>query len=129
MFSFQDITSDIIRSAFRIHNSLGPGYLEHVYRNALALELKKLGRTVRIEVRLTVEHDGTPVGICKADLIVEEVVAVETKAQEALLPGHVTQLRAYLRSSPWETGLVLNFGPVRVEVKRVEETKLGRRSG
>ena len=75
------------------------------------------------------DYEGCDVGICDADLIVDEAVVVETKAKEAILPGHRGQLRAYLRTAGYETGLVVNFGPVRVDVNRVVETPVRRRSG
>ena len=118
--TFEHLTSRIIGAAFRIHNALGPGYLEHVYRNALALELEKEGFGVRIEVPIQVQYQGTVVSNCFADLIVERLVVVETKAKDALLPGHLSQLRAYLRSSGIEAGLALNFGPAKVDVKRAD---------
>lgn len=129
MSSFDPLTPRIIRAAFRVHNILGPGYLEHIYRNALALELRKMGHRVLIEVPLRVDYEGNDVGRCDADLIVDDIVVVETKATEAIQPGHRLQLRAYLRTAGYEIGLVLNFGPMRVDVNRVEETRVRRRSG
>ncbi|MCE9584023.1 MAG: GxxExxY protein [Planctomycetes bacterium] len=119
MLTFESLTSTIIGASFRIHKALGPGYLEHVYRNGLALELTDMGLRAKVEVPLTVLLRGAPVGHCSADLVVEGVVAVETKAQEAILPGHLAQLRAYLRCSGLPAGLVMNFGPSRVDVRRV----------
>jgi len=129
MLPFEELTSRIIAASFRVHNSIGAGYLEHVYRNALALEIAKEGLTARIEAPLRVHYGGIAVGTCFADLIVEEIVVVEIKAQEAILPGHKAQVRAYLRCSGHVTGLVVNFGPVRVDVKRVDETPRGRKTG
>ena len=129
MLNHELLTSRIIGAAFRVHNVLGPGHLEHVYRNALALELAKAGLAVRVEGRIEVEYDGTLVGNCFADLVVEETVVVETKAKEAILPGHLAQTRAYLRASGLETGVVLNFGPMKVDVKRADLTRMEKKTG
>jgi GxxExxY protein len=129
MLAFEELTSRIIGAAFRVHNTLGPGHLEHVYRNALALVLRREGLHVQVEAVLDVHFDDVKVGWCEADLIVERIVVVETKAREGILPGHEARLGAYLRSSGHELGLLLNFGPVRVDVKRVVETRVGRRTG
>jgi GxxExxY protein len=126
MLSFEPLTKLIIGAAFRVHNALGSGYREHVYQNALAVELAKHRLKVELEAPLPVLYDGVDVGTCKADLVVEEVFAVEAKAQDALLDGHAAQLRAYLRCSGLESGLVLNFGPEKVGIRRVED---GRKSG
>lgn len=123
MYLHQDLTARIIGASFRAHNRLGPGFLEHVYRNALALELAGEGIRSIPEVPLGVKYNGLPVGSCFADLVVESIVVVEVKAQEAILPGHLLQLHAYLRCSGLETGLVINFGPKRVDVRRVAATK------
>ncbi len=129
MLSHEHLTSRIIGAAFQVHNALGPGHLEHVYRNALALVLREEGIQVRIEAELPVHFHGVKVGWCEADLIVESVVVVETKAREGILPGHEARLGAYMRSSGHEVGLLLNFGPIRVDVKRVVETRVGKRTG
>ncbi|MBI2920077.1 MAG: GxxExxY protein [Planctomycetes bacterium] len=124
-----DLTSRIIAASFRVHNDLGPGHLEHVYQNALALVLRGEGLHVQVESVIDIHFEGSRVGICEADLIVEDLVVVETKVTESILPGHQFRLKAYLRSSPHETGLVVNFGPVRVEVRRVTITGKRRNSG
>ena len=129
MLPFERLTSRIIAASFRVHNSIGAGYLEHVYRNSLALEIAKEGLRCRTEVALRVKYGGINVGTCFADLIVEDTVVVETKAQEAILPGHLAQLRACLRCSGHEAGLVINFGPVRVNLRREDETPAARKSG
>ena len=120
MLTFEPLTARIIGAAFRVHNTLGPGYLEHIYRDALALELSGEGLHVRVEAPITVHYNGVALGTCAADLIVERTVVAELKAQEAILPGHMAQLRAYLRSSGHPAGIVINFGPVKVEMKRAE---------
>ncbi|MCC6738409.1 MAG: GxxExxY protein [Planctomycetia bacterium] len=130
MLSHQDLTSRIIAGAFRVHNSLGPGHLEHVYQHALAHVLRREALDVRTEAALPVFFEGVRVGTCESDLIVNDLIVVETKAKDAILPGHEARLRAYLRASGYETGLVLNFGPARVDVRRVSWSgRVARNSG
>ncbi|KAF0244935.1 MAG: hypothetical protein FD180_2085 [Planctomycetota bacterium] len=129
MNSFEPLSFRIIGAAYRVHNILGPGHLEHVYRNALAILLRQEGLKVEIESRLVVHFVGVVVGHCEADLLVEDQIVVETKAILAILPGHEVRLGAYLRSSGHEVGLLLNFGPVRVDVRRVVETREQSQSG
>lgn len=129
MLLHENLTSAVIGAAFRVHNALGPGHLEHVYRNALALTLRQAGLGLHLEKKLPVHFQGIEVGWCEADLIVEDLVVVETKALEGILPGHEARLGAYLRCSEYQLGLLVNFGPVRVDVKRVIETRRGKRTG
>lgn len=100
-----------------------------MYGNALILELRKQGLLVEPNATLHVYYSGIPVGSCIADLIVENLVAVELKALEAIYPGHLAQLRAYMKTSGHELGLVINFGPARVDVKRVIESRVQLRKG
>ena len=123
------LTSRILGATFRVHNTLGPGYLEHVYQNALALLLRREELRIRLESRLPVMFEGIEVGYCESDLIVEEIIVVETKAMASILPGHEMRLRAYLKCSGFETGLLLNFGPTRVDVRRLTQTREERKSG
>lgn len=119
MLSHHALTSRIIAAAFHVHNSLKSGHLEHVYQHSLAVVLRREGMAVRTEATLPVWFEGVRVGVCEADLIVDDLIVVETKAKDAILPGHEARLRAYLRASGHETGLLLNFGPARVDVRRV----------
>jgi len=76
----QELTQDIIRCAMKVHSTLGPGFLESVYRKALAHELRKDGLQVECEKPITVQYDGVVVGDFSADLLVEDRVMVELKA-------------------------------------------------
>src|SRR6185503_15811181 len=102
-----DLSSEVISAAFAVHNTIRPGHLEHVYQNALAVELANRGIRSTVESRLDIKYAGVVVGFCEADLIVERTLVVETKALDAILPGHLCRLRAYLRRSGYQLGLVL----------------------
>jgi GxxExxY protein len=116
-FKHTDITDLIIKAFYTVYSTLGYGFLEKVYRNALAIELRKLGLDVIPEARITVYYDGKVVGEYFTDLLVAGAVIVELKAVERLLSEHEAQLLNYLKATPYEVGLLLNFGP-KPEIKR-----------
>jgi len=116
-FKHTDITELIIKAFYKVYNTLGYGFLEKVYGNALAIELRNLGLEVTQEARIVVYYDGQVVGEYLADLLVAGVVIVELKAVKGLLKEHEAQLLNYLKATPHEVGLLLNFGP-EPEVKR-----------
>ena len=117
-----DLTEQIIGAAMRVHSQLGPGFLESVYRKALAHELRKLGLEVECGRRVRVLYDGVIVGDFVCDLLVEHVVLVEIKAIVKLAPPHEAQLLNYLTATGIEVGLLLNFGAARLEYKRKTRT-------
>ena len=116
-FQHTDITELIIKAFYAAYHTLGYGFLEKVYRNAIAIELRKLGLDVIQEARITVYYEGEVVGQYFADLSVAGAVLVELKAVKKLLPEHEAQLLNYLKATPFEVGLLLNFGP-KPEIKR-----------
>ena len=111
------LTQQIIGCAYKVHNTLGPGFLEKVYENALRIELEKLGLRVKQQEPISVEYEGQVVGKYYADLWVDERVVVELKAAQALAKEHEVQLVNYLTATRIDLGLLLNFGPS-VQVKR-----------
>jgi GxxExxY protein len=116
------LTREIIGRFRRVYNRLDYGYLEHIYRAALTLELTKLGLHVRAEAPLDVWYDGVRIGTYRADLIVENAVVVELKASHALDDTARRQLLNYLRCTDIEVGLLLHFGP-KPSVKRLIHTR------
>jgi GxxExxY protein len=110
-FLERELTGAIIGAYYRVYNYLGYGFLESVYRRALAHELRKLGLRVDLEVAIDVWYDGILVGHFRADLLVERRVLLETKASEFLSEADRSQLRNYLHGSDIEVGLLLHFGP------------------
>ena len=112
-----DLTEKIIGAFYRVHNVLGYGFSEKVYENALAIELRKLGLKVGQQARIVVYYNGEVVGEYQADLVVNGVVIIELKAVRQLADEHEAQLLNYLKATPIEVGLLLNFGP-KAEIKR-----------
>ena len=114
------VTQAVIGAAITVANTLGCGFLEKVYENALTIELKCNGFQVEQQRPLEVRYRGEIVGLYTADLIVNAAVVVELKAVRALEPIHRAQCMNYLRASGIATGLVLNFGLPRLDVQRVQ---------
>ncbi len=113
----QEITSQIIRAAYTVHNTLGAGFLEKVYHNALLIELREMGLSVQSQIPVSVFYKERQVGDYYADLLVEGCVVIELKAIEHLHPVHEAQLINYLAGTNIDIGLLINFGQS-VEVKR-----------
>ena len=112
-----DLTQKIIGCAYKVHNALGPGFLEKVYENALRIELEKLGLDVKQREPINVGYDGQIVGEYYADLWVDGRVVIELKAVQTLTQRHEAQLVNCLTATGIEDGLLLNFGSS-VQVKR-----------
>jgi GxxExxY protein len=105
------LTAIIINAFYTVYNSLGHGFLEKVYENALLYELKKRGLRVEQQMRIQVFYAGQVVGEYFADLVVESSVILELKAAETISEAHKAQLFNYLKSTQCEVGFVFNFGP------------------
>ena len=106
----RDLTDAIINAFYHVYNTLGSGFLEKVYENALAYELRKRGYTVAQQFPIKVFYDGQVVGNYYADLLINDLVLLELKVAEAIAPAHEAQLLNYLRATRHEVGLLLNFG-------------------
>jgi GxxExxY protein len=115
----KDISRSVIGAALRVSNSLGVGFLEKVYENALAIELRFSGHEVEQQRAIDVRYRGEVVGLYQADLLVDGCLVVELKVAEALLPIHKAQCLNYLRATGLETGLVINFGRPHLEIRRI----------
>ena len=116
-FKHSDITDQIIKAFFTVYNSLGYGFLEKVYENAMLIELDKIAIEARSQVPVKVLYEGKEVGNYYADLLVEKMVIVELKSSEDLCEEHEAQLLNYLRATDVEVGLLLNFGKT-AQIKR-----------
>ena len=112
------LTESIIGAAFEVHNVLGAGFLEKVYRNALLKELKLRGHRAEAEVKIPVSYKGESVGDYYADVLVDERVILELKALAGLTGEHEAQLLNYLKATGLRIGLLLNFGTRKVQIKR-----------
>jgi GxxExxY protein len=106
----RDITGRIIGCAYCVHGTLGAGFLEKVYANAMCIELKQNGLGVIQSPTVAVRYRGQVIGEYVPDLLVESRVICELKAVERLLQIHEVQLVNYLVATGLDTGLLINFG-------------------
>lgn len=111
------LTERIIGCAYTIHNTLGPGFLEKVYENALKIELEAAGLSVAQQQPIPVFYRDRVVGDFYSDLMVEGGVIIELKAVQRLAKEHEVQLVNYLAATGINDGLLINFGSS-VEVRR-----------
>ncbi|HBG05900.1 MAG: GxxExxY protein [Geobacteraceae bacterium GWC2_58_44] len=115
---YEEITGKILKAFYKVYNTLGYGFLEKVYENALVIELMKLGLNVKQQKYIPAYYDGAPVGDYSADVLVEDVVILELKAAEGMRNEFYAQLTNYLKATDKELGFVLNFGR-KPEFKRI----------
>lgn len=118
-YSHDALTEKIIGCAYTVANTLGSGFLEKFYENALLHELRKQGLEVIEQSQIAVYYDGVVVGDFAADLVVDGTVIVELKAVSGLNDLHMAQCLNYLKATGLKVCLLLNFGRAKVEVKRI----------
>jgi GxxExxY protein len=114
-----EVTERIIKCVYTVANTLGSGFLEKVYENALAHELKKSGFLVEQQKMIQVRYDGIVVGDYMVDLLVQNAVLVELKAVKALDNIHIAQCLNYLKATGFKVCLLLNFGTPKVQIRRL----------
>ena len=114
-----EISEKIIGSSFEVLNELGCGFLENVYKQALAIVMSEKGLKVLVEQPFEVKFRESVIGNYVADLIVENLFVVELKHCKTLLSEHQAQLINYLKASNLPHGLLINFGNAKLEYKRL----------
>ena len=107
----REVTSDVIGSFYDVYNTLGFGFVEHVYSLALERELLGRGRRVGREVSVRISYRGDRLTSQRVDMIVDEKVVVEIKSTHILPPTAKRQTLNYLRAPTLEVALLLHFGP------------------
>jgi GxxExxY protein len=117
--SLDRITEKVIGCTHHVSNTLGVGFLEKVYENALAIELRHAGLNAEQQRRIEVRYKGLVVGDFVADIVAEERVIIEIKAVKALDEIHSAQCLNYLRGTDLNVCLLVNFGAARATVKRI----------
>jgi GxxExxY protein len=113
-----DLCGKVIGVAMRVHSALGLGFLESVYQNALIWELQKLGLKIDAQRPITVRYDGQVVGLFTADLLVNESLIIELKANQLLAKAREVQLVNYLLATRIDEGLLLNFVAEKLQYKK-----------
>jgi GxxExxY protein len=122
MMDIEEVASEIVDSAVKVHKALGPGLLESAYQQCLAYELHKRVLHVESEVPLPIYYDGVRIDAgYRADMIVENLVVIENKTVESLLPIHSVQLLTYLRLGGYKLGFLLNWNTILLKhgIKRI----------
>jgi GxxExxY protein len=99
----------VIGAAIDVHRPLGPGYLENIYEQALAVELEIRGVTFKRQFGFSLTYKGRPVGEGRLDLLIEDCRIVELKSVETLTPLHTAQVISYLKGTGYRLGLLINF--------------------
>ena len=113
------LTEQIIGCAFQVSNALGCGFLEKIYENALAIELRKAGMNIEQQHNIKVHYGQDLVGEYTADILVEKTVLLELKAVKALEDIHAAQCLNYLRATGLKICLLMNFGRPKLEIRRI----------
>ena len=113
----KELTEKIIRIFYRVYNTLGYGFLEKVYENAMIIEFNIEGIPAVAQSSIKVLYKNELVGEYYADILVDDMVIVEIKAARGLAPENEAQLLNYLKATNIEVGLLLNFGP-KPQIKR-----------
>jgi GxxExxY protein len=113
----QQLTDQAIKAFYKVYNTLGFGFLERVYQNALFIELRNLGLQCETQKQIKVNYEGYEVGVYYPDIIVNDLLILELKAAESVVEEQQLQLINYLKATEIEIGLLLNFGK-KPEIRR-----------
>ena len=122
-YKYSEVSGRIIGLTMEVHNHLGNGFQEVIYQRALEIELRKCGLSFVREFSMPIYYDGIQIGERRVDFFVEGVISVELKALIELGPVHFAQARNYLEAYNLEIGLLLNFGSISLQFKRLENPK------
>lgn len=117
MKDMDELIDSINNCAMRIRRQLPQGYLEAVYKNAMVIELRKLGLPFETEKPIKVFYDGISVGEYKADIIIDNRLILELKAVQNLCTAHEVQLVNYLTAIGIDDGLLINFGGEKIDIR------------
>ena len=122
-FKYKDITEKIIGAAMRVHAALGNGFQEVIYQRALEIEMYDCGLRFARELNMPIFYKGKTIGQRRVDFFVEEKIMVELKAIIQLENVHLAQAKNYLEAYNTEVGLLINFGSISLDFKRLLNKK------
>jgi GxxExxY protein len=122
-FKYGDITKKIIGASMKVHSQLGNGFQEVIYQRALEIQLAEDAVVFSREFNMPIFYNRQQIGERRVDFLVEDKVCVELKAIEKIEPVHFAQARNYLEAYNVEVGLLINFGSISLEYKRIENPK------
>lgn len=115
------LTEIIIQCIIKVHQTLGPGFRESVYRRALLIELRKNDLSVEKEKEVILYYDGQEVGRHRLDLLLPGKVIIELKTVENLSKAHYAQVRSYLKATHLPVGILVNFADEKADFRRIEK--------
>jgi len=119
-FEGEWLSGAVIGAAMAVHRTLGTGFLESIYENALAVELRRQGIPFERQAKVAVFYNGVRVGKHRVDLLVGYSLVVELKATNDFHQAHRAQIRSYLRATNRPTGLLINFGRESLQFRRID---------
>jgi GxxExxY protein len=122
-YKFKEITEKIIGAAMKVHAALGNGFQEVIYQRALEIEMEEYGLKFAREFEMPIYYKGRKVGVRRVDFFVENKIMVELKAVIQLENVHLAQAKNYLEAYNMQVGLLLNFGSISLQIKRLENSK------
>jgi GxxExxY protein len=122
-YKYKEITEKIIGAAMRVHAALGNGFQEVIYQRALEIELEDSGVNFARELNMPVYYKNKQIGERRVDFFVEQKIMVELKAIIQLENVHLAQAKNYLEAYNMQVGLLLNFGTISLQFKRIENQK------
>jgi GxxExxY protein len=124
MENINDITHKIIGCAMQVHNGLGNGFQEVIYQRALAIEMRLANLSFQREMEMPIFYREEQIGTRRVDFFVEDCVMVELKAMEKIEDVHKAQAINYLEAYNIADGLLINFGGLSLEFKRLYNKSL-----
>jgi len=122
-YKFKEITEKIIGSSMKVHSTLGNGFQEVIYQRALEIEMDEAGLRFAREFSMPIYYKEKNIGERRVDFFVEEKIMVELKAIIHLEKVHLAQAKNYLEAYNMQVGLLINFGSISLEFKRIENQK------
>lgn len=114
------LSQTIIECIIKVHQTLGPGFKESVYRNALLIELGKHDLSTETEKEVVIYYEGQEVGRHRLDIVVEKKVIVELKTVEDLSKAHYAQVRSYLKATRLLVAILVNFASEKADFRRID---------
>jgi len=122
-YKYKEITEQIIGAAMKVHSALGNGFQEVIYQRALEIEMEDAGIKFRREFEMPIFYKGKEIGLRRVDFLVDGKIMVELKAIIQLENVHLAQAKNYLEAYNVEVGLLINFGSISLQFKRLGNQK------
>jgi GxxExxY protein len=122
-YKYKEITEKIIGASMKVHSALGNGFQEVIYQRALEIEMDEMGIPFKREFEMPIFYKGREIGLRRVDFFVDEKIMVELKAIIELENVHLAQAKNYLEAYNVQVGLLINFGSISLQFKRLENSK------